>query len=222
MESSHSQAHSRARRGLAVGLAVAAVLVVVDQVTKAYVEATLVPGEFVPWLSDTIGWQLVRNDGAAFGMPLPAWVFPVVTVVVTVVVVRSLPMLGRMTPVVGYGLLLGGALGNVVDRVVRPGDPGDPPWLHGHVVDFVAWGTFPRFNVADSAITVGLALLILDMLVASRGRAPLHEPMMVDLGGQGGASPTVRVIPSVGQGSGPDDGRAVLDPVDDDLPTTTT
>jgi hypothetical protein len=119
--------------------------------------------------------------------------------------------------------LLGGALGNVVDRVVRVGDPGDPQWLHGHVVDFVAWGSFPRFNVADSAITIGLALLVLDMLFAPRSRAPRHEPMMVDLGGQGGASPTVRVIPAVSAGRDPEaDDAAVLETADDDVPTSTT
>ena len=221
MEPSQSPSHDR--RGLTVGLLVAAVVVVADQATKAFVEATLVPGEFIPWLSDDIGWQLVGNDGAAFGLPLPSWVFPVVTVVVAIVVVRALPLLGRTLPVVGYGLLLGGALGNVVDRVVRAGDPGDPQWLHGHVVDFIAWGSFPRFNIADSAITIGLTLLVLDMLFAPRSRAPRHEPLMVDLGGKGGASPTVRVIPSVHADRDPDgDQAAVLEAVDDDVPSSTT
>lgn len=155
-----SAAATRSRR---LGLAVAAVLLVVDQVVKFVVEQVLEPGEFVPWLSDDIGWQLVYNDAGAFGLPLPSWSFLVVAAVVVTVVVRNLPRVTRAVPSIAYGMLVAGALGNVVDRVLRTGDPGDPRWLYGHVVDFVAWGTFPRFNVADSAITVGFVLLVWDL-----------------------------------------------------------
>lgn len=146
-----------------LGPAVALALVVLDQVVKYAVEQVLEPGVFVPWVSDSIGWQLVYNDGAAFGLPLPWWAFLVVASVVVVVVWRNLPQVVRILPVVAYGMLTAGALGNVVDRLVRAGDPGDPRFLHGHVVDFVAWGTFPRFNVADAAITVGFVLLAWDL-----------------------------------------------------------
>lgn len=152
-----------ATRSRRLGLAVAAVLLVADQVVKFIVEQVLERGEFVPWLSDDIGWQLVYNDAGAFGLPLPSWSFLVVAVVVVVVVVRNLPRVSRVVPAIAYGMLVAGALGNVVDRVVRIGDPGDPRWLYGHVVDFVAWGGFPRFNVADSAITVGFVLLVWDL-----------------------------------------------------------
>ncbi|MBY5163203.1 signal peptidase II [Salsipaludibacter albus] len=151
------------RRSLALGLGVAAAVVVLDQVVKYVVEQVLDPGVFVPWLSDDIGWQLVYNDGGAFGLPMPSWFFLVVTTVVVVVVVRNLPRVVRALPTVAYGLLLAGALGNVIDRLVRAGDPGDPRFLHGHVVDFVAWGSFPRFNVADAAITIGFVLLAWDL-----------------------------------------------------------
>ncbi len=146
-----------------LGPAVAGALVVADQVVKYVVEQVLEPGVFVPWLSDRIGWQLVYNDGAAFGLPLPWWAFLVVASAVVIVVWRNLPRVVRVVPVVAYGMLTAGALGNVVDRLVRTGDPGDPRFLHGHVVDFVAWGTFPRFNVADAAITVGFVLLAWDL-----------------------------------------------------------
>ncbi len=154
------QAGVRSRR---LALWIAALVVVVDQVVKYAVEQALEPGQFVPWLSDDIGWQLVYNDAGAFGLPLPSWSFLVVAAVVVVVVVRALPRVVRVVPAVAYGLLVAGAIGNVVDRVVRLGDPGDPRWLHGHVVDFVAWGSFPRFNVADAAITIGFVLLATDL-----------------------------------------------------------
>jgi signal peptidase II len=74
---------------------------------------------------------------------------------------------------VAYGMLLAGAIGNVLDRLFRPGDP--DLWYGGYVVDFVAWGTFPRFNVADSAITVGFLLLVVALWREER-RAGSAEP----------------------------------------------
>ncbi|MGA0830850.1 MAG: signal peptidase II, partial [Nitriliruptoraceae bacterium] len=118
----------------------AAAVVVVDQAVKVAVLEVLTPGRFVPLLGDAVGWQLVFNPGAAFGIPLPAPVFPVATVVVLVAVLRSLGETGR-AGVVAQALVVGGALGNLADRVVRA-TPGDP--LGGLVVDYVAWGCFPR------------------------------------------------------------------------------
>jgi signal peptidase II len=110
-----------------------------------------------------VGWQLIFNPGAAFGLPLPPIVFPIVTLVLIVVVVRTLTQpVGGRAAVVAQGLVVGGAVGNVVDRLVRPGDGS---FVGGYVVDFVAWGSFPRFNVADAAITVGVALFILLALI---------------------------------------------------------
>ncbi|MGA1078702.1 MAG: signal peptidase II [Nitriliruptoraceae bacterium] len=142
----------------------AAAVVVVDQAVKVAVLEVLTPGRFVPLLGDAVGWQLVFNPGAAFGIPLPAPVFPVATVVVLVAVLRSLGETGR-AGVVAQALVVGGALGNLADRVVRA-TPGDP--LGGLVVDYVAWGSFPRFNVADAAITVGVVLLLVLLLLEER------------------------------------------------------
>lgn len=158
-----ANAAARRRRLVTLGLTVAAVLIVIDQATKALVEAVLVPGEFVPLLGPHVGWQLVYNPGAAFGIPAPPWLFLAVTVLVVVIVVRTLPRVASRLQAVALGMLLAGALGNVVDRVIRPGDPDGWPFGDGHVVDFVAWGSFPRFNVADSAITVGFVLLAIAM-----------------------------------------------------------
>ncbi len=148
-------------RSVVLGLLVAAVFVVLDQVTKVVAEALLEPGRFVPLLGEAIGWQLVYNPGGAFGVPAPHWIFLVVTLIVVVVVARALPRTSSRLTAVAYGLLLSGALGNVIDRLVRDGGPDAPSFGGGAVVDFVAWGSFPRFNVADSAITVGFFLLVL-------------------------------------------------------------
>lgn len=159
-----------------VGYQVAAVAVVLDQATKRVAEVVLDRGVEIPFLSDDIGWQLVYNPGGAYGIDMPSWFFLVVTVVVTAIVVRNLPEAPSLRAATAYGLLLAGALGNAVDRVFRGGDPGDPAFFHGHVIDFVAWGSFPRFNVADIAITIGFALLVLDLWRGQDDEAPRREP----------------------------------------------
>ncbi len=156
----------------AVGLAVAVTLVVIDQATKEVVEALLTPGRFVPLLGDHIGWQLVYNPGGAFGLPLPHWVFLIVTVGVLVLVGRILPLSSSLLAATAYGMLLAGAVGNVLDRLFRAGGEA---FGSGFVVDFVAWGSFPRFNVADSAITVGFVLLVLALWREERAAAAADD-----------------------------------------------
>jgi signal peptidase II len=80
---------------------------------------------------------------------------------VLVTIVRSLPAEPAPFLVSAQALVLGGAVGNVIDRIIRPGAEG---LFGGYVVDYVAWGSFPRFNVADSAITVGVVLFMLAAL----------------------------------------------------------
>ena len=143
-----------------VATIVAGAMIVADQATKELAERVLMPGVYRPLVGDGIGWMLTRNDGGAFSVPLPWWVFLVVTLVVVILFLRSLPEVTHLGEAVGFGLLLAGALGNGIDRVFRPGDPGDPRHLHGHVIDFVAWGSWPRFNLADTAITLGFVLLL--------------------------------------------------------------
>lgn len=138
-------------------------VIVVDLFTKELVLDVLEPGRFVSLIGSDVGWQLVFNPGAAFGLRLPPLVFPAVTLLLVFVIVRALADEPPPGAVAAQGLVLGGAIGNVIDRLVRPGDG---TLVGGHVVDFVAWGSFPRFNVADASITVGVALFILLTLVA--------------------------------------------------------
>ena len=155
-----------------VGLLVALGGILLDQATKELAEALLERGEFVGLIGESVGWQLVYNPGGAFGMPAPPWVFLVVTVLVIAIVVRTLPATESLLQATAYGLLLAGAIGNVLDRLLRPGDDG---LMGGHVVDFVAWGWWPRFNVADACITVGFALLLVALVgqeLADRRREP--------------------------------------------------
>ena len=151
-----------------VALVLATVVIVLDQATKQLVLHVLEPGVFVPWLSDSIGWELVFNPGGAFGLPAPPWLFLLVTGLVVGIVLRALPRTPTLTGATAYGLLLAGALGNVFDRLLRPNVQGVQGLIDGAVIDFVAWGSFPRFNVADSAITVGFVLLVIALLIEER------------------------------------------------------
>lgn len=143
-----------------VGLLVAAATVMLDQATKHIAQELLVRGRMVGVINDEVGWQLTYNPGGAFGLPAPSWFFLVVTVIVTGFTLYNLPRSTSALQASSWGLLLAGALGNALDRVFRPGGPGDPRFFNGEVVDFIAWYDFPRFNIADVAITVGFVLLV--------------------------------------------------------------
>jgi len=141
------------------------VVVALDQLTKALVRATLPLHESVTIVPGFMDFTHVRNTGAAFGI-LNAAEFPFKTIVIAVIATAALVGVGmyaaslahhQLVARIGLSLIIGGAAGNLLDRVVA-----------GSVVDFVDvyWRTyhFWAFNVADSAITVGVAIMILDML----------------------------------------------------------
>jgi signal peptidase II len=136
----------------------AAIWVLFDQATK--VLALQLPAGGVG--QDPLRLRLVFNENAAFGIPGFPGMFIIITAVVLVLVVRALPRTDRLWLGFAYGLVSGGAVGNVIDRVVRP--PGFP---NGAVVDFIEVGVgalrWPTFNVADIGIVVG-ALLIAGLL----------------------------------------------------------
>jgi signal peptidase II len=140
-------------------------IVAVDQLTKAVVRATLPLHSSVTLLPGFVDFTHVRNTGAAFGI-LNGADFPFKTAVIAVVATAALIGVGmyaaslahhQLVARIGLALIIGGAAGNLLDRVIA-----------GSVVDFVDvyWRTyhFWAFNVADSAITVGVGIMILDML----------------------------------------------------------
>jgi len=140
-------------------LGLGALVVAVDQLVKGWVTRSLSLGEEIPVLP-FLTWVRWHNEGAAFSMLSDAagwqrWFFVALAVGFVAFIVYELRRLPAEERLMGwvYGLIVGGAVGNLVDRV-----------LHGYVVDFVLlhWGQyyFPAFNVADSALTVGAALWI--------------------------------------------------------------
>ena len=146
-----------------VPVLVAVVLVAVDQATKHWAVNELADDRTID-LFWTLRFNLAFNNGMAFSQA--EGLGPFIAVLATVVIVWLLVSLrgvgGRMATL-GMGLVIGGAAGNLVDRIFR-----GEAWLRGAVVDFIDFQWFPIFNVADIAINVGAGLLILNALRASR------------------------------------------------------
>jgi signal peptidase II len=143
-------------------LAVAAGIFAADLVTKTIVVATLSDRAPVRLLGGLLTLRVLRNSGAAFsiGTSMTA-VFTLIAVVVIVSILRTARRLRSLAWAVTLGLLLGGATGNLGDRLFR-----SPGLLRGHVVDWIELPHWPVFNVADSAIVCGG---ILAVLIAARG-----------------------------------------------------
>ena len=148
------------RRIPSLSLLIAAVIVGLDQLSKHWAVSQLNDGHTVHVLW-TLQFNLAFNGGMAFGRG--QGLGPVIGVIATIVVVGlvlSLRQSDNKTSIIGVGLIVGGAMGNIIDRLFR----GDA-WLHGKVVDFVDFQWFPIFNIADICINVGGGLLVLSYLL---------------------------------------------------------
>lgn len=155
------------RRGKLVGLTfgIAAGVVVVDQITKALAVAFLEGQPPIDLLGGLITLTFLRNPGAAFSIGTGfTFVFAALAIGVAIYIVRKAPTLGSVGWAIALGGLLGGAVGNLIDRLVRA-----PGFFQGHVVDFITFPNFAVFNVADMAITCSAALMV---LLALRGIEP--------------------------------------------------
>ena len=150
-------------------LVLSLLVLVIDQVSKAHFEGALQMYQQIVVIPDYFSWTLAYNTGAAFsfladGGGWQRWLFAVIAVVVSAVLVVWLKRLGRDDTwlAIALALVLGGALGNLYDRIAL-----------GHVIDFILvhWQNrhyFPAFNFADSAITVGAIMLALDMFKSKK------------------------------------------------------
>ncbi len=153
--------------GVLVG--VGALVLLLDVLTKQLAVADLADRPPVRVLGGAVYLLLTRNSGAAFSLGTHyTWVFPVITLGVVAGIVWYSPRLRSLPWAVAFGLILGGALGNLADRIFRAPGP-----FVGHVVDFVSLFDrngmgFPVFNLADSALCCGFALALLLELTGRR------------------------------------------------------
>jgi signal peptidase II len=150
----------------------AATVLVVDQVTKLWAVATLEGWPDREIVGELLRFSFVRNPGAAFGLGGGATiVFSLVAVVVAVVLFRMSTRLASTWWAVALGLMLGGALGNLIDRIFR-----EPAPLQGHVVDFLRLPNWPVFNVADMSLVAAAVMIVALSLLNVPYDRPRHEP----------------------------------------------
>ncbi|MBA2445774.1 MAG: signal peptidase II [Nocardioidaceae bacterium] len=167
------------RRTTLVWLAVTGTVYLLDQATKEWATRALADGMPRPFLGEWLQFRLTFNPGAAFSLGTGYTI--VLTAIALAVIVVCIKMAGRLGSrgwAVALGLLLGGALGNVTDRILRPPAP-----LRGHVVDFLELPNWPVFNFADVAICAAAASFVLLSLRGIRldGSRESHDRAAVPL-----------------------------------------
>ena len=137
--------------------AVAVVVIVVDQITKQWALTALADGRHTALLGRALGLVLVRNPGAAFSFATgQTWIFALIAFLVVIIIIRVSRNLVSRSWAVALGLVLGGAVGNLIDRLLR-----EPGFLRGHVIDFIDYGGYFVGNVADIAIVLAAAGIII-------------------------------------------------------------
>ena len=161
-------------RVLIVLVLVAIAAFILDQGSKYFVVTTLKPDEVVPVLGDLLQFQFVKNPGAAFSIGNAyTWIFSILASAVTVFIVWFSRRIRSLGWAIVFGLLLGGVLGNLTDRLFR-----EPGFGVGHVIDFLRIPLLPAiFNIADTAIVVSMGLFLILTLrgVGLDGSRPLRQ-----------------------------------------------
>lgn len=154
------------RRWFFIGAAV--FVIVLDQATKLLVRASLDRGESWPDADWPVKIRYLTNTGAAFGILQNQTTFLIVMAFVGLIAIylyyRYPPFEHGIVPL-AIGLMLGGACGNLIDRII-----------HGRVTDFIDFPRFPAFNVADSAINIGIAVIVIGYLLVGRHAETRQAP----------------------------------------------
>ena len=150
----HTRSSAR-RATFRVGFVVAIIVIIVDQFSKAWAVNALADGRRIHLVS-TLQFNLTYNSGMAFsrGSGFGPYIGALALVVVVGMVI-SLRRASGLVTLLATGLIIGGALGNIIDRLWR----GDR-WFHGSVIDFIDLQWWPVFNVADMCVMIGAALLV--------------------------------------------------------------
>lgn len=135
---------------------ISAIILFLDQLSKFLISNTLSPSESIPILKDIFHLTLIQNTGAAFGIFHQQTLFFIIAacVVIGLILISHRRFIGRSLLFrVGLALILGGALGNLIDRL-----------RFGFVCDFLDFRIWPVFNIADTSICVGMGLFILGLV----------------------------------------------------------
>ncbi|NQX10640.1 signal peptidase II [Microbacteriaceae bacterium VKM Ac-2855] len=159
---------------------VALAILVIDQIAKYLVVTNLVEGSNVPVLGDVLVFHFVKNSGAAFSLGAGyTWIFSIIASAVAVAVIWFSRRLRSLGWAIFLGLLLGGLLGNLTDRLFR-----EPSFGVGHVVDFIStpWLIPAIYNIADIAICAAMTIFVILTLrgINIDGTRATREPKGAD------------------------------------------
>ncbi len=156
------------RRVLPFTLLWAAGIIIIDQATKFWAEATLVPYEGVPVIGEWIQWRLVYNPGAAFGIGGDfTWVLTLIAAIAVVGISIFVARISSVRWALAAGALLGGAISHLGDRLFR-----EPGFARGEIVDFIDYFGIFVGNVADIALVGGAIAIVLLSLIGVSPRSP--------------------------------------------------
>lgn len=172
-------------------VAVAAAIVGIDQLTKNLAETNLSRSESVNVIGELLRFRLAYNDGAAFSIGFgQTWILTIISSVAVLALLWFGPKAKTTVWVVIAGLVLGGATGNLIDRLFK-----DPSFANGHVVDFLQIPfNFPIFNLADVALVTGVSLVVLRTMLGDElggGKveaSAVTEPEVTDEDGKAASS----------------------------------
>lgn len=126
-----------------------------DQLVKLWVTSSMVLGQSIEVIPSVLRWYYITNSGAAFSIGENfTWVFSLISTAVAIAIIIQFRKIGSLWWAIALGMVLGGALGNLTDRLFRP-----PSFGVGHVVDYISIGNFAIFNLADCAVVGGVILI---------------------------------------------------------------
>jgi len=148
----------RTRSNTYVVLGIALFILFLDQLSKFLIEDRLAPGESINVIGELLRFTLVYNDSAAFSLGVGAtWPLTIISSIAVLALIWFGPKSKTTIWLIISGCVLGGATGNLVDRLFR-----EPGFANGHVVDFLQIPfNFPIFNLADSFVVVGVSLALI-------------------------------------------------------------
>ena len=157
-------------------LVTALFVTLIDLATKAWAVATLENQADIKVIGDFLKLSFVRNPGAAFSFGTSVtWVFTLIAIAVSIAILWISKTVTNKPWATALGGLLGGAVGNLIDRIFR-----SPEVFHGHVVDFISLPNYPMFNVSDSAVVLSAIAMVILSLRGVEYQSPKALPTQND------------------------------------------
>ncbi len=154
--------HLRSHKNIVFTIAVVGAVIFLDRISKLFFSNILSPGESIPVLRNIFHFTLVHNTGIAFGLlrnqGIVFILIPIITLALVVFVIYYFRRNKKTSflYVLAFSLILGGAIGNLIDRMA-----------FGYVIDFIDFRVWPVFNLADSVITIGTVILLITCIPLS-------------------------------------------------------